>query len=42
MSTTAALTNRMSENSVLDRFMRHRLAVVIPAILLVLILEKNG
>jgi peptide/nickel transport system permease protein len=37
MSTTAALTNRMSENSVLDRFMRHRLAVVSAAILLVLI-----
>ena len=37
MSTTAALTDRMSENSVLDRFMRHRLAVVSAAILLVLI-----
>ena len=37
MSTTAALTVRMNENSVLDRFMRHRLAVVSAAILVVLI-----
>lgn len=37
MSTSAALTGRMNENSVLDRFMRHRLAVVSAAILVVLI-----
>lgn len=37
MSRTAALTVRINENSVLDRFMRHRLAVVSAAILVVLI-----